>query len=299
MSTSKMQLLRKQMSESRSKFEQQQKDQIENKVMMDEMKKKINKLKKEVEDRDSLIHQFEKGGVPEQSQPSTTQQLCQQLLQKDAIVTSLSAKVNELENLCRDQKESLEQKESIISARTEAVTLVAKDRDERFLTITEQLSEKEELLNKITTEFREAQNKWEEECKISKKTIAEKSNRINLLEENAKRIETMRFELTTRNAELQEKIVVLQTERIEIEELLNSERKKNSERDASLTELSLKLSKAEAHGAKKLKALEKQLKNIKKGGNSQESGEYLVDLHNQMAVLEEEKGNLQLQACKL
>merc|ERR1739842_142715 len=51
-----------------------------------------------------------------------------------------------------------------------------------------------------------------------------------------------------------------------------------------------KLVRAESHGAKKLKAYEKQVRAIKHGN----AGEQIIELQNRIAELEEEKGNLQL-----
>ena len=289
---SKMNLLRKQMGENRTKFERQQRDNREKKANMDEMKKKIDKLRNELEQRDEFIQSFEKGIIPQHSQP-TTHQLCQQLLQKDAIVLGLTRRISELESLCQDQKEQLEEKDCIIDARTEAVALVTHDRDEKMLKMMEELEERQSSMRIMQEEFTLKEEEWNQEQDSLTKLVAEKSGRASQLEENSRRIESIRFELSTRNAELQERIVSLQSERKELKTNHDELQSKSALNVSEIKELKLKLCKSEAFGAKRLKNLEKQMKAVKQDGGG-ESGQRLLDLHNQIAVLEEEKGNLQL-----
>lgn len=292
-SQSKMSLLRKQMGESRTKFERQQRDNREKKANMDEMKKKVDMLRNELEQRDEFIQSFEKGIIPQHSQP-TTHQLYQQLLQKDAIVYSLTARVSELEILSRNQKESLDEKECIINARTEAVALVTKDRDDKMIKIVEEIEERQTSMRNMQEEFTTKEEEWNRERSTLSRVVAEKTDLSVHLEENCRRIDSIRFELSTRNAELQERLVAVQGDKKELESNFGYEKMKNSEHVLAIKELKLKLCKVEAHGSKKLKNLEKHLKTTKQGAGGNESGQKILDLHNQIAVLEEEKGNLQL-----
>lgn len=291
-SHSKIQLLRKQLDENRTKFERRQRDSKEKKANMDQMKKKIEKLRSEVEQRDEFIQNLEKGIVPSHSQP-TTQQLCQQLLQKDAIVMSLTARVGELESLCQDQTDQLGEKDSLIDARTEAVSLVTKDKDEKLLKMMEDMEENLNKTKELQQQFTEQEIEWKSKHDVLTRNLAEKSSRVAQLEESQRRTESVRFELAARSAELQEKIVALQTEQSELTLNLEEEKKKNKLSRDTIQDLKQKLTKAEAHGRNKLKNLEKQVKSMKSGGG-QQSGQNILELNNQIAVLEEEKGNLQL-----
>ncbi|KAF2353802.1 hypothetical protein FHG87_015443 [Trinorchestia longiramus] len=289
-SHSKIQLLRKQLDENRTKYERQQRDNKEKKASMEEMKKKMDKLRQELEQRNEFILNLEKGIIPLQSQP-TTQQLCQQLLQKDAIVWSLTSRVGELESLCQDQTDRLGEKDCLIESRTEAVALVTKDRDEKILKMMEEMEERERSMRDMQERFTKQEEEWKCERDTLTRSLAEKSSRVAQMEASHRRTESIRFELATRNAELQEKIVALQSDLSDVTASMELEKNKCQQSHNSIQELKQKLCKAEAHGRSKLKGLEKQVKSIKTG---QQSGQNILDLHNQIAVLEEEKGNLQL-----
>ncbi|XP_018022149.1 protein lava lamp isoform X2 [Hyalella azteca] len=291
-SQSKIQLLRKQLDEKRTKYERQQRDNKEKKASMDEMKKKMEKLRCELEQRNDFIQNLEKGIIPLHSQP-TTQQLCQQLLQKDAIVLGLTARVAELESQCQDQADQLGERDSLIEARTEAVTLITKDRDEKIMKMMEDLEERENCMRDLQHRLTAQEEKWKSERDNLTRTLAERSSRLAQVEETQRRTESIRFELAARNAELQEKIVSLQSNLTEVTASMEEEKTKNQLSQNSIQDLKQKLCKAEAHGKSKLKSLEKQVKAIKTG-EGQPSGQNILDLHNQIAELEEEKGNLQL-----
>jgi len=292
-SQSKMNLLRERMGEDRSKFERQQRDNRENKENMERMKKKVEMLLKEVEEKNEMVENFQKGFTPLDHQ-ATAQQLCQQLVQKDAIVKGLSMRVSELEKTCQEQKESLEEKECLLSAKTEAVSLVTRDRDEKMLVTMSQMDEKEQTIMDMRKDFVLKEKEWENERSSLAKTVSQQTDRVAVLEENSRRMETIRFDLSTRNAELQERLVQMQDQSKNLQTQLEKAKAASKDNTDVVEDLKRKLCSAESHGAKKLRTFEKQLKAIKSGDGGKSAGERILQMTNQIAELEEEKGNLQL-----
>lgn len=289
-SRAKILLLRKQLEENRAKFERQQKENAEKRATMDEMKQRIDKLRSEVEHRDSLIQSLQDGSSS-MSDESMTQKLLQQILHKDNTVLELTQKVERLEEIIQEKQESLNEKDRLIESRTEAVTLVAKAENEKNLKTLQELEEVRYQMKNMQEEFIKKEEEYMNEKESLTRDIKEKSKKVKQLEDNGRRLENLRFELSTRNAELQEKIVTLQADVKSLKSQAESDRNSSEEKDTLLQDLKQKLVRAEAHGQKKLRALEKQLKNIKQDGNF---GEQILLLQNSIAELEEEKGNLQL-----
>lgn len=289
-SRAKILLLRKQLEENRSKFERQQKENAEKRATMDEMKQRIDKLRYEVEHRDSLIQSLQDGSSS-MSDESMTQKLLQQILHKDNTLLELSQKVERLEEIIQEKQETLSEKDRLIESRTEAVTLVAKAENEKNLKTLHELEEVRYQMKKMQEEFIKKEEEYMNDKESLTRDIKERSKKVKQLEDNGRRLENLRFELSTRNAELQEKIVTLQADIKSLKSQAESDRNSSEGKDNILQDLKQKLVKAEAHGQKKLRALEKQLKNIKQDGNF---GEQILLLQNSIAELEEEKGNLQL-----
>lgn len=287
-SRSKILLLRKQLEENRLKFERQQRDNAEKRAAMDDMKERIEKLRLEVEQRDVLIQSLQEVDSMQHSDPNV-QHLYQQIMHKDNTILELSDRVNHLESLIKDQEEQLSEKDQIISARTEAVSLITKDRDEKMMKTINELEELKQTMKEMQSSFQKKEEEWK--AKSLESVISEKSKKIAVLEENCHRIESVRFELSARNAELQEKIVALQCDSKDVKKEFAEAKQTIQTKSEAIDDLKRKLVKAEAFGQKKLKALEKQIKSISDGG---ELTDQILALQNQIAELEEEKGNLQL-----
>ena len=289
-SRAKILLLRKQLEENRQKFERQQKDNVEKRATMEDMKLRIDKLRSDVEQRDGLIQSLQEGSSS-MSGETMTQKLLQQILYKDNTLLELTQKVERLEEAIQEHQESLNEKDRVIESRTEAVTLVAKAENEKSLKAIQELEEVRYQMKKMQEEFIAKEEEFLNDKESMTREIKEKTKKVKQLEDNGRRLENLRFELSTRNAELQEKIVTLQADVKSLRSQAETDRNTSEEKDTLLQDLKQKLVKAEAHGQKKLKALEKQLRSLKQDGNS---GEQILLLQNSIAELEEEKGNLQL-----
>ncbi|KAK3855554.1 hypothetical protein Pcinc_038050 [Petrolisthes cinctipes] len=289
-SRAKILLLRKQLEENRLKFELQRKEDAEKRATMEEMKERIERLRTEVEQRDTVIESLQEGASPV-SDESMTKKLYQQIVYKDNTIFGLTQKIERLEGAIQEQHERLSEKDKVIEARTEAVSLIAKAQDEKSLKTLEELEEVREQMKNMQKDFIAKEQEFLSEKESVMRELKEKSKKVSQLEENTRRLENLRFELSTRNAELQEKIVTLQSDVKSLRRQSEHDRTLTEEKDTVIQDLKHKLVKAEAHGFKKLKALEKQLKTIKGNGNA---GEQILQLQNFIAELEEEKGNLQL-----
>nr|CAD7398304.1 unnamed protein product [Timema poppensis] len=142
--------------------------------------------------------------------------------------------------------------------------------------------------------------------KTAKKTNKEiggaDNSKLAHFEEINRQLESTRFDLSTRNAELQEKVVHLQelTARLQsrnselelgLEEKATADKGDVGQLAEQLDAANKQLIKVKAQHAGKIKNLKKQLDSLKKVSDANEE---ITRLQNKVAELEEDKGNLQL-----
>ncbi|KAJ4450846.1 hypothetical protein ANN_02277, partial [Periplaneta americana] len=314
------------LSLSRLKFEQRGKELNENKKGIEEM---VQHLKTQLDERDVTIQELQKGleamhsprptvykklektriqkilTVPESSELSNEE--------KDRKIIELNNKVIELETTILDLQENFREKDSVIDARTKAITLMSEDFSRRNKTILDNLEETRDEMRKMQNNFVIQETKMRDEIEQLKKELVTKNNKLHHLEESNKSLESVRFELSTRNAELQEKVVRIQERVAEVQE-------KPSCEDAEHQDIVLQLDEANKQNKKmrgRIKSLTKQLDGLRKvlfvsqyftsafGYKNytilwafifqvSDANEEILKLQNRIAELEEDKGNLQL-----
>ncbi|KAF4524546.1 hypothetical protein B566_EDAN002820 [Ephemera danica] len=206
-----------------------------------------------------------------------------QIIQKDNKIGELNNRILELERDIMDYQENLREKDELLDAKARSVALITEDMSRRNKTTVDALEETRQEMRAMQKHFVEAESKLKDENNNLKTTLASKEQRLSQLE-------SLRFDLNARNAELQQKVVTLQTRRHEV---LAQGLPADKERIAQLEEQLDQLQQTGAPGDKaRIEQLEKQLEETSKQSESAE--QELQQLQNRIAELEEEKGNLQL-----
>ncbi|XP_063223504.1 protein lava lamp-like isoform X2 [Bacillus rossius redtenbacheri] len=281
-------LLRKQMEENRVRFEQRGKEMTESKRGVEEM---LTQLKKQLDERDQIIQGLRQETVPSvqhapepAAAPGEGRQLQELLASREATIAELSARVFELE-------ENVREKDSVIEARTRAIALLSEDLSRRSKTTLDALDETRQQMTLMQHNFVALEAGMKEEKERLNAELEAKDKRLAEAQESVARLEAARYDLSTRNAALQEKVVRLQELGAELRAQQDTEARRAEQLGAALEEANRQAVRAKAGHANKVKALRKQLDAL---GKVTDVNDEISKLQNRIAELEEEKGNLQL-----
>lgn len=285
----KILLLRKQLEENRIKFEKQKRENSEKRAAMEEMSQRIERLRTDIQERDDAIHSLRDSDMLKFN--PDFQHLYQQIVCKDNSILALSDKVLQLENTIQSQTEELAEKDEIIKAKKEAVSIICKDKDEKFTKTNNDIYELRQEINLLQNQFSNERTKWNEKELSLESVIKEKSKKISLLEENYQRIESIRFELSIRNGELQEKLVSQQSDMQALRAELEVSKTQLQNKINEISSLNKMVLKAETFGQKKLRNMEKHIKGVFKDSDMCDK---FLQLQNNISELQEENGTLQL-----
>ena len=328
--TGKIRMLRKQLEDARIK-EQEEMDRIKDLELL------VKDLQKEVESRDKTIAVMKEdqysiasfqasppespfvmspqGGSPSNLSPrsrspplgrsfdshmSFEAYASKSFTEKDEKILELQEKNIELERKVMDLEESVKTKEELIRARTEAVTLMSADFSARGKETLDQLEDTRSEMKQMQANFAEQESRWREEKSILQVDLEAKVQKLTHMEHQVESNDRIRLELSAKNAELQEKVVGLQTalavikkEKREVDEQLEEDREEwKNEREELLKELNVAKVNREARD-------ENLLSELKELCLDSEFTDKLIELQNKLTELEEEKGNLQLKIVDL
>lgn len=114
-------------------------------------------------------------------------------------------KVKDLESKILDLEEALREKECIIDARTQAVSLLSENLSLKGKNTVDLLEETKLEMQEMQKKFIEAENGYRVEIERLKTEIDEKSLKIENMDQVNDILETARFDLTIKNSELEEK----------------------------------------------------------------------------------------------
>ncbi|KAK6619529.1 hypothetical protein RUM43_012286 [Polyplax serrata] len=324
--------LKKCLEENKLKFEQiTGKEQTETKMIeslveqmkskLDERDKTIQDLQKHIEENvklsklEDLPKKSRKKGISKFTQTTQTQVKSDD---SNELIT-LQNKIYELETTILDLQENLKEKESVIDARTQAVTLLSQDLSLKGKNTLENLEETRQEMRTMQHNFIDIENRL-------KNDITERDNRLSDFEEKYNELKSINSDMGVKNAELQEKLVKLQERYadMEMELTCKSEKRSSPQSQAQLTnekleELEKKLTvltkelddrnkamiKMKIEHKNKLKNVNQIVQTLK--GASDEKAEIVklskmveeyeavkVRLENRVAELEDDKGNLLL-----
>ena len=135
--------------------------------------------------------------------------------EKDNKILDLKEQVILLERRILDLEENLREKDELIKARRQAVTLMSADLSAKGKSTLDQLDDTRQEMRNMQARFTEQEMAWKEKTSTLEVELDARSKRLQISEQACDRIEKARFELSTRNAGLQEKIVSLQAEHAE------------------------------------------------------------------------------------
>ncbi|GIY05893.1 uncharacterized protein CDAR_176771 [Caerostris darwini] len=319
----KVLLLKKQLEQVRQQLE---KKEQESKTVINSYERKIQDLELQLNEKNILVsslaseESLRKELDSQDKSPkkeSNVQEMYAQVVYKDAKIMELNNQILEHEKKIMDLQEHIKEKDEVLQQRNKAVQLMAEDMSRKGKSVVDELDETREQMKIMQENFSLAESDWKKELEKYKTRISELENEIvdydkklKNGEATLKSIENARYELSVKNAELQKKIVFVQESAAkqceiynkeiggEIEALkksLEAEKQRAGELQKSLDESSSqsdnKVLKARVKERTKLKALERELNELKKA--TQQKPEE-VELQQRIAELEEEKGSLQL-----
>ncbi|CAN7942092.1 unnamed protein product, partial [Ixodes pacificus] len=299
------------------------------KHQLDEAKQRLEKSERDAQARhralEATVEQLQaqllqRDQALAEARPATSQaelphqedreKLYAQMVYKDSRILELSREAEALEARILDLQESLREKDQVLQARTRAVQLVTEDLSLRSKTAVDDLDDTRAEMQRLQRDFLEREAAWREREASLAADLAAGQARVKECEEAVRRVESTRFELATRNAELQERLVKAQEaatrckadhDRVVQEKLdsLNKELEAKSaaleEAQGTLRETDARILKARALERRRAKVLERELAELKK---DLPDGEAMTVLQQRIAELEEEKGALQLRALE-
>ena len=150
-------------------------------------------------------------------------------------------------------------------------------------------------MRKMQVNFAEQEAIWREKSSVLEVEIKNKDQRLEQLEDSLNRAEKVRFELTTKNAEMQEKIVNLQTQFSDIKTKKDEDANLHDQFEEKMKEKILSLERTiEISERTKNDRKDEFVESIKSLVSDQDMAEQIVKLEEKITELEEEKGNLQL-----
>ncbi|XP_029831378.2 golgin subfamily B member 1 [Ixodes scapularis] len=299
------------------------------KHQLDEAKQRLEKSERDAQARhralEATVEQLQaqllqRDQALAEARPATSQaelphqedreKLYAQMVYKDSRILELSREAEALEARILDLQESLREKDQVLQARTRAVQLVTEDLSLRSKTAVDDLDDTRAEMQRLQRDFLEREVAWREREASLAADLAAGQARVKECEEAVRRVESTRFELAARNAELQERLVGVQEaaargraehDRVVQEKLdsLNKELEAKSaaleEAQGTLRETDARILKARALERRRAKVLERELAELKK---DLPDGEAMTVLQQRIAELEEEKGALQLRALE-
>ena len=162
---------------------------------------------------------------------------------KDNKILDLKEQVILLERRILDLEENLREKDELIKARTQAVTLMSADLSAKGKSTLDQLDDTRNEMRNMQQQFAEHEVAWKERCSTLEVDLEARSKRLQVAEQSCDRIEKARFELSTRNAALQEKIVSLQSELAETKSMNREEIANAEEREKEMLKKMIQLEK--------------------------------------------------------
>ncbi|CAD7089685.1 unnamed protein product [Hermetia illucens] len=229
----KIQLLRRQVEESKIKMAERENSKREIEERVTQLKAKFDSTQQSLERSSELgrsmgdLSILSPGSVKEKFKSATDLsftplnldkekikflenriKLLEKQIEKQGNTSTVSEPeaVTTLKNRILDLEENLREKECIIEARTQAVSLMSESLSAKTATTVDTLEETRLEMQKMQQTFVESENTLREQIRSLQDEIAEKDLKIRNLEEVNDILETARFELTVKNADLESKL---------------------------------------------------------------------------------------------
>ncbi|XP_075211581.1 uncharacterized protein LOC142318877 isoform X2 [Lycorma delicatula] len=280
----KSNLLKRKLEEDRAKLESQRGSENFNKVS-----EVVETIRAQIEDRDKLMQQLLLNAQPheiKEDDDSTSELIKETNPTEPKLPVEVKQKIAELEAKVIDLQENLKEKDNVISARTQAITLLSEDMAKKSKATLDTLEETQEQMRQMQNNFISIEDRMKKEQIRLKEEAEDRKQRCLQAEKNLRIVEAARFDLSTRVAELQEKVVVLQTKNIELEKTLTESETRHNETKDALEAAKSTTVKLKAQFKIKMKALEEEHDLLKK---MEDNGSAVTSLQERIAELEEEK----------
>jgi peptidoglycan hydrolase CwlO-like protein len=112
-----------------------------------------------------------------ESSRQTPEEISAQIAYRDNTITELNNRITELETTILDLQENFREKDSVIDARTKAITLMSEDFSRRNKITLDNLEETREEMRKMQSNFVTQEGKMKEENERLKEELAAKDRR--------------------------------------------------------------------------------------------------------------------------
>ena len=215
--------------------------------------------------------------------------------EKDNKILELNEKNIMLQRQVMDLEENLREKDEVIRARTQAVTLTSAALSAKGKSTLDLLEETRKAMKEMQLKFTEQEAEWKESNSNLEIQLEFAKKRLAAAESSLERAEKARFDMVTKNAAQQEKMVALQSKVVEAR---GESRKEVSKKEDELKSLLEKVDHLE-NQVERAKSVNEDRRNdfleeIKRCVNDDEIVDRVREMDDKIVELEEEKGNLQL-----
>ncbi|XP_039281148.1 golgin subfamily B member 1 isoform X2 [Nilaparvata lugens] len=238
----------------------------------------VESIRVQIEDREKVLQQMltTHSAKPAADEPQTTTDM------EPVIPDQVKQKLADLEAQVLDLQENLREKDSVLAARTQAITLLSEDMSRKSRARIDHLEETQQQMRQMQANFVLIEERMRQEHLKLQQQADQRKQRCVEAEKSLRQSETARFDLSTRVAELQQRLAALQEQNAGLQE----QAKERDEMKESLDAANKQTIKLKAQFKAKMKAVEEERDTLKK---MSESGEEVNRLQNRIAELEEEK----------
>ncbi|XP_023224895.1 227 kDa spindle- and centromere-associated protein-like [Centruroides sculpturatus] len=306
-------MLKKQLEDVKQAFDKTEKELIADKTTLENQ---LRNLEVQLEDKENIIKSLKSELKSTNSEGNykqdtyNVQELYAQMVYKDSKIMELNDLISEKERTIIDLQEHIKEKNEVLKTRNQAIQLMTEDLNRKGKSVIDQLDVTRDEMRLMQENFISKENEWKEENQQLKsqielledkynKLLQNKNDDVKTLEESVQKLEKVRFELATKNGELQEKLVRMHDESVNLKKEIESERTERNELKKTLKDIENqtdeKVLKARVKERIKFKALERELESAKKDSDSNQ----IASLNLRIAELEEEKGSLQLKLLEI
>lgn len=247
-------MLKKQLEDAKQTFDKTEKELTAEKSALENT---LRKLETQLEDKDKVIKSLQNelklaNSVKTEETSNTKdvhsiQELYAQMVYKDSKIMELNELVSEKERIIIDLQEHIKEKNEVLKTRNQAIQLMTEDLNRKGKSVIDQLDLTRDEMRLMQENFISKENEWKEEKQQLEKNIdlredkhqkllQDKNVEIKNLEENVVKLDKVRFELATKNGELQEKLVQIQNEFMHLKKEIETERVEKDELRKTLKE---------------------------------------------------------------
>lgn len=208
----KIQLLRQQMELNRRKMAERESSKRDIEVMVSQLKAKFDdtqqslhrsaELGRSMGDLSSIGHSQSQSDRDRIRQLEAKVRILETELAEADGTSSHDNRVKQLETKILDLEETVKEKDSLIQARTQAVTLMTENLSMKGKNTVDLLEDTQQEMVKMQENFVDQEMSLKDDIALLNQRLTEREGKIANLEEVVDILETTRYDLTVKNAEL-------------------------------------------------------------------------------------------------